>query len=364
MTTHYLSPGPSRLPDEVRSRVHAELLDTFGYGVSVMEVSHRSDSYAQLSHETLTLVKKVLGVPDTHVVLLTPFGAQQHFSLLIHHLSSPGDTISYVNSGVWSGLAVKDAQISGRKLDMVFDGSSFGYSTLGEPDKYVVDPKSKFLHLTVNNTVYGTEYPQIPTHLPVPLVLDMTSSLASRHDIPWEKVGLVYASAQKNFGIAGMSVVVMRQELLEEADQRMAQSGLGDALNYAKIYAKKSALNTPPVMPIYIANRCFQWIEAQGGVPEMERRAQENAAQIYGEIDGSFYLGKAVSQFRSRHNFVFDLKTPQLVEDFVSEAKENKILEVRGYRTVGGIRASVYNGVSQASAKEFVSFMRSFRANH
>lgn len=362
MKTHYLSPGPARLPDPVRQTIHEELLDTFGIDVSVMEISHRSDQYVALAEETLALMSRVLQVPESHSLLLTPFGAQQHFSLLIQHLSVPGDTISYVNSGVWAGLAVKDAQSSGRKVDVVFDGHP-ECSHLGDPSSYRVAEGSRYLHLTVNNTVFGTEYPEIPVHLSVPLVLDMTSSLAARCDIPWDKVAIVYASAQKNFGIAGCSVVVVRKDVLERSQECTRQNHLGDALTYHQIYAKRSALNTPPVFPIFVANRYFKWMEAEGGVSEMERRAREKAQAVYSEMDGSFYKGRAYPDHRSRHNFVFDLPEPSLVEKFIEAAAREKILEIRGYRSVGGIRASFYNGVSVESAKEFAALMRRFRSS-
>jgi phosphoserine aminotransferase len=360
MKTHYLSPGPSRLPEQVRKIVHEELLDTFGIDVSVMEISHRSDQYVALSEETLSLVTKVLQVPESHAVILTPFGAQQHFSLLIHHLSLPGDTISYVNSGIWAGLAVKDARASGRCVDLVFDGDP-SFSHLGDPRQYRVAEGSRYLHLTVNNTVYGTEYPQIPDHFSVPLVLDMTSSLAARCDIPWNKVAVVYASAQKNFGIAGCSIVIVRKDVLDESCEYTQRNYLGDALSYHQLYAKRSALNTPPVFPIFVANRYFKWMESQGGVPEMERRARQKAALVYAELDGAFFKGRSLIEQRSRHNFVFDLPNQELVDRFIQAAAAKNILEIRGYRSVGGIRASFYNGVNIESAKEFANLMREFR---
>jgi phosphoserine aminotransferase len=360
MAVHYLSPGPSRLPDPVRERIHRELLDTFGIGVSIMEISHRSPQYTELSEQTLELVSRVLGIPTTHALIMTPFGAQQHFSLLIHHLSQPGDTISYAETGVWAALAVRDARASGRKLDLVFSGAP-NFRSLGDVRNYKVDPQSRFLHLTINNTVYGTEYPKIPDHFDVPLVLDMTSSLAARTDIPWPKVGLIYASAQKNFGIAGMSFVIVRKDLLEHSPNNTSKSPLGDALCYLSHFNKRSALNTPPVLPIFASNRMFQWIEEQGGVPAMEKIALQKAELVYREIDSGFYKGLAETSCRSRHNITFGLPSDDLCEAFLAEAAQEGILEIRGYRGVGGIRASLYNGVSLASAQALASFMRHFR---
>lgn len=360
MTVHYLSPGPSRLPDPVRSRIHRELLDTFGIGVSILEISHRSEQYTALSEATLDIMTRVLGVPSTHALLLTPFGAQQHFSLLIHHLSEPGDTISYAETGVWSSLAVRDARASGREVDLVYSGAP-DFRSLGDPERYELAPRSKFLHLTVNNTVYGTEYPVIPRHLEVPLVLDMTSSLAARTDIPWPQVGLIYASAQKNFGVAGVSVVIVRRDLLDASSRCTRRAPLGDALCYSSIYAKRSALNTPPVFPIFAAHRMFEWMEEQGGVAEMERLSLAKSRVVYDEIDGSFYRGLAQVSQRSRHNITFTLPSEELTALFVREAAQVGILEIKGYRGVGGIRASLYNGVALESAKVLAGFMREFR---
>lgn len=361
---HYLSPGPSQLPRDVKKQIHDELIDTFGIGVSVMEVSHRSSEFTALSEETLALINRVLGVPDTHALLLTPMGAQHHFSLLISHLSAPGETISYVRSGVWSNLAIADAKHSGRNLELIFDGEDSNFSTLGDPENYQVAKGSKYLHLTVNNTVYGTQYQKIPTHLEVPLLLDMTSSLSARTDIPWPQTGVVYASAQKNFGISGLSVVIIRKDLLEESKAYCRRNHLGAALSYSSVFEKRSVLNTPPVFPIYVTNRYFKWIEAQGGVAEMEARARANAREIYQEIDGEFYKGNAQPEFRSQHNFVFHLKNEELVEALIAEAAQRNILEVKGYRSVGGIRASLYNGVDRSAAKEFADLLREFRSTH
>lgn len=363
MSVHYLSPGPSRLPDPVREQINAELLDTFGFGVSVMEISHRSRQYTELSEDTLARATALLGVPETHALLLTPFGAQQHFSLLIHHLSAVGDVVSYAETGVWSGLAVRDARESGRKLDLVYSGAP-NFQHLGDAKKYPVDEASRYIHLTINNTVYGTEYPEVPSHFNAPLVLDMTSSLAARNDIPWDKVGMIYASAQKNFGIAGVSIVIMRKDLLEQSIRYTSASYLGDALSYLRIYEKRSALNTPPVFPIFAANRFFRWMETVGGVSEMERRALAKAKTVYDVLDGSFYRGLAAPEYRSRHNIVFTLPTEELCDQLVKEAARQGIYEIKGYRGVGGIRASFYNGVDLSSAHTFADFLKSFRDQH
>ncbi|NBO37800.1 3-phosphoserine/phosphohydroxythreonine transaminase [bacterium] len=363
MTTHYFSPGPATLPAAVRDLVKLELLDTFGIGVSVMEISHRSKHYEQLNDETLRLAHDVFEVPSTHRLLFTPFGAQQHFSLLLNHLSRPGDTVAYTETGVWAHLATVDAQASERNVVVVFDGGP-KLNSLGNPKDWKIPEEAKYLHLTVNNTVEGTEYPTLEFPGKVPLVLDMTSALASRRDIPWQRTDLIYASAQKNFGIAGCSVVILKNDIFEQARATAKKNLLGNALNYCSIFDAKSILNTPPVFPIFVANRYLHWMKSVGGIETMEKWALERARMVYGEIDGEFYQGHAIEGHRSRHNFVFKLKTPELDSLFVAEAQKEGILEIKGYRTLGGVRASMYNGISLESAQYFAQFMRQFRSKH
>lgn len=360
MDVHYFSPGPASLPKEVRDRIAAELLDTFGIGVSVMEISHRSKHYERLNDETLEMARRILGVPQTHSLLFSVCGAQQHFSLLIAHLSSLKDEIAYTDTGIWAHLACEEARLSGRQVNIVYNGGPH-YTSLDDPKRWVVPPNSKFIHITVNNTVYGTEYAQIPTFGTTPVVLDMTSSLAARQDIPWAETGLIYASAQKNFGIAGVGIVIVRNDLLEKSRQLTVQNHLGRALSYHAVFDAKSALNTPPVFPIFCMNRMFQWMEKQGGVAQMESWSREKARLIYGEIDSGFYVGRAEKPYRSRHNIVFRLPTPEQDSQFVEEAAKQGLLEIKGYKSVGGIRASLYNGVSVASAHALADFMNHYR---
>lgn len=362
-TSHYFSPGPAALPVPVREHLARELLDTFGMGVSILEISHRSKQYEEVNARAHAAARRLLAVPDSHELLYTPFGAQQHFCLLLPQLTRPGDTVAYTDTGVWAHIAVAEAQASGRNVAVVFDGQP-DYRSLGTPSEWSIPREAKFLHLTVNNTVYGTEYARIPSGLGVDLVLDMTSSLAARADIPWPETALIYASAQKNFGIAGCSLVIVRKDVLEASRRIAKENRLGNALTYAAFFDAKSILNTPPCFPIHVAGRYFEWMEAEGGLAEMERRALAKAALVYGEVDRGFYVGRPEKAHRSRHNFVFSLPTPELDALFVAEAAKEGLLEIKGYRTTGGIRCSMYNGVSMESARAFARFMDAFRAKH
>jgi phosphoserine aminotransferase len=361
MSVHYFSPGPASLPKAVRDQIKDELLDTFGIGVSVLEISHRSKQYIQLSEETLSLARNVFQVPSTHSVLFSSCGAQQHFSLIPQHLSAPGEEIAYTDTGVWAHLACEEAYEMPRKVNLVFDGRTNDYVSLGKPNEWNIPKNSKYVHITVNNTVYGTEYPTIPTFGDFPLVLDMTSSLAGRTDIPWDLTGIIYASAQKNFGIAGVSVIIMRNDLLEKSREITKLNYLGKALSYHAIFDAKSALNTPPVFPIFAMNRMLKWIDQCGGTPTMEKCSFDKAKLIYSEIDSGLYIGRTNKDCRSRHNFVFKLPNETQDNHFIEEAAKHNFLEIKGYRSVGGIRVSMYNGVSVESASLFAEFMKDYR---
>lgn len=365
MRPHYFSPGPATLPDPVLARIVKDIPDTFGIGVSVLEISHRSKQYEALNEETHALARAVFGIPDSHSVLFAHVGAQQHFSLLIPQLSLPGDTIAYTDTDVWAHAACLEAQATDRNTAIVYDGAP-EYRSLGSPAHWKVPKNARYLHITVNNTIYGTEYPVIPSGYGVPLVLDMTSSLGARCDIPWPETGLIYASAQKNFGIAGVSAVIMRNDLLQESAELAKRNRLGNALAYANVHKAKSALNTPPVFAIFCMNRMLQWMRDVGGVKALEAQALAKAKLVYDAIDrgGGFYSGRPEKAYRSRHNFVFKTASPELDETLISEAALRQILEIRGYRNTGGLRASMYNGVSVESAAAFATFLDEFRSRH
>lgn len=363
-TTHayYFSPGPASLPTEVREQIHSEMLDTFGIGVSILEISHRSPQYGSLNAETLDLCRNVFEVPNTHSIILSVCGAQQHFSLIPQHLSTIGDTIAYTKTGNWAQMSCEEAQNIGRNFCLVFDGGP-NFCSLGNSKEWIVPEDAKYVHLTVNNTVCGTEYSKIPTFAHIPLVLDMTSALAARTDIPWAHTALIYAAAQKHFGIAGVSVVIIRKDILEKSRFLTKKNHVGRALSYPEIYDAHSILNTPPVFAIFCMNRMLRWIKKEGGLRAMEFFAEEKAKFVYTALDrgAGFYHGYANKADRSRHNFVFKLNSKSDESHFIQEAAKQNILEIKGYHTTGGIRASMYNGVSMDTAKVFADFMDFYR---
>lgn len=360
--TYYFSPGPASLPQEVKEQIHSEMLDTFNFGVSILEISHRSPQYGSLNAETLNLCRSVFEVPYTHSIILSVCGAQQHFSLIPQHLSTNGDTIAYTKTGNWAQMACEEAQNTGRNFCLVYDGGP-NFQSLGNPAEWIVPQNAKYIHLTVNNTVCGTEYSNIPTFGHIPLVLDMTSALGARTDIPWDQTALVYAAAQKHFGIAGVSVVIIRNDILEKSRFLAKQNHVGRALSYPEIYDAHSILNTPPVFAIFAMNRMLRWIKKSGGIRTMEKNAREKALFVYAALDKGtdFYHGYANKADRSRHNFVFKLNSKSDESHFIQEAAKQNILEIKGYHTTGGIRTSMYNGVSINAAKVFADFMDFYR---
>lgn len=363
MTVHYLAPGPSRLPPDLLREIRDEMIDTFGIGVSVLEIAARSVQYESLSEETILLARRVLGVPHTHEILLSPQGAQQHFSLLVHHLSRSADVVAYADTCLWASLALSEARDLRPATAVVFSGAP-SYSSLGDGSAWTVPTEAKYLHLTVNNTAYGTEIKEWPASGDVPLVLDMTSSIAARTDVPWDRVDMIYASAQKNLGVAGASVVIMRAEKMNEARRRAAENGVGRALNYVEIFGQKSIFNTPPVFAIFVLNRMLRWIEREGGVPEMERRALDRSRRVYEALDAGLYRPRADRDCRSRHNFVFDLRNESDTDRFLLESTKAGLLEIKGHRRVGGIRCSLYNGHGDDSAKALVDFLNEYRRTY
>lgn len=367
MDIHSFSPGPAPLPKEVLDTLSASILNTFGTGESILEISHRSPAYVSLNEETLDLAKTVLEIPPTHRPLITPLGAQHLFSMIPAQISKAGDVAAYAKTGVWAALALKEAERLGRQVHVLFAGGP-DFVSLGDPHQwaYPKELEVKYCHLTVNNTVYGLEFPQgaIPTVGDAPLVLDMTSALGARTDIPWENAGVVYGSFQKNLGIAGASIVIVRDDLLSESESYAQTNGVGHAFTFSACEAAKSALNTPPVFAIYVFNKMLRWVQNQGGLAAAQERALAKSAQVYGIIDGGFYKGRAQTSHRSRHNIVFHLPTAQLDSQFIVEAKRHQIIEIKGYRHVGGIRVSVYNGVPFKAIETLVDFMEDFRRRY
>ncbi len=355
--THNFGAGPAALPLSVLERVQAELLDYGGTGRSVMEMSHRSAAFEAIVQKAEADLRSLLGLGPEHAVLFVQGGATLQFAMVPANLRPAGASADYILSGHWSKAALKEAEKSGSaRVAGSTEASRFDHvPAQGELD---LDPEAAYLHFTSNNTIYGTQWsidPEPPAG--VPLVCDASSDILSR-PVDVGRYGLIYAGAQKNLGPAGVAVVIVRRELLERTP-----GGLPALLDYRLLAEHKSLYNTPPTFAIYVVGLVLQWLLDSGGLAEAARRNEAKAALLYDGIDGSggFYRGHAQPASRSRMNVTFRLQTEELEKAFLKEAQAEGLDGLKGHRSVGGLRASIYNACPLESVRALASFMRDFR---
>jgi phosphoserine aminotransferase len=354
---HNFGAGPAVLPVPVLERVQAELLDFAGTGMSVMEMSHRSVAFEGIIHKAEADLRTLLGLGPDNAVLFLQGGASLQFAMVPANLRAAGASADYVLSGHWSKTALKEAQKSGRaRVAGSTETSDFDrIPAQGELD---LDPGAAYLHFTSNNTIYGTQWttpPQPPVG--VPLVCDASSDALSR-PIEISRYGLLYAGAQKNLGPAGVTVVVVRKELLERTP-----GGLPTMLDYRLMAEKASLYNTPPTFAVYVVGLVLEWLKGLGGLAEAGRRNEAKATLLYEAIDGSggFYRGHARPESRSRMNVTFRLPSEDLEKAFLKEAEAQRLDGLKGHRSVGGLRASIYNACPIESVAALAGFMGEFR---
>jgi len=355
---HNFGAGPAGLPVPVLERVQAEMLDYAGTGMSVMEMSHRSAAFEGIIHRAEADLRSLLGLGPDHTVLFLQGGASLQFAMVPANLRSAGASADYVLSGHWSKAALKEAEKTGRaRVAGSTEASAFDrVPAQGELD---LDPAAAYLHFTSNNTIYGTQWsidPEPPAG--VPLVCDASSDILSR-PIDVGGYGLVYAGAQKNLGPAGVTVVVVRKDLLERTP-----GGLPAMLDYRLMAENRSLYNTPPAFAIYVVGLVLGWLKGLGGLAEIGKRNEAKAALLYAEIDGSggFYRGHAQPGSRSRMNVTFRLPSEELEKAFQKEAQAEGLDGLKGHRSVGGLRASIYNACPIESVRALATFMGEFRA--
>jgi phosphoserine aminotransferase len=355
--THNFGAGPAALPVDVLEKVRAELLDYAGTGMSVMEMSHRSAAFEGIIQRAEADLRALLGLGADHAVLFLQGGASLQFAMLPANLRTAGASADYVLSGHWSKAALKEAQKAGRaRAAGSTEASAFDrVPAQGELD---LDPEAAYLHFTSNNTIYGTQWsidPEPPAG--VPLVCDASSDLLSR-PIDVARYGLVYAGAQKNLGPAGVTVVVMRKDLVDRIP-----GGLPAMLDYRLLAESRSLHNTPPTFAIYVVGLVLEWLEGLGGLAEVAKRNEAKASLLYAEVDGSggFYRGHARPESRSRMNVTFRLPSEELEKAFLKEAQSQDLDGLKGHRSVGGLRASIYNACPVESVRSLAEFMGAFR---
>jgi len=349
------SAGPSMLPNEVMETLRDEMMSYRGSGMSVMELSHRGKHWMERLAEVEANLRKALEVPDDYAVLFSTGGASQQFAMVPTNLAPPGASADYVVTGQWARLATEEVAKVGRVARIAGTGVATDFDRL--PRQLDLDPNAAYFHYTSNNTVRGTEYHFVPEVGDVPLVCDASSNILSRRmDI--RRYAVVYAGAQKNLGPAGVTLVIVRKDLLDRATWPMPT-----LYSYKTLTAKGSMPNTPPVLPIHIVGYVVEWVLANGGADGMEERARKRSELLYGAIDElPMFVGNVVPEDRSRMNVTFHIEDAAVQERFIKEATAANFSSIKGYRDVGGMRVSMYNAMPVESVERFVAFMRDFAA--
>lgn len=358
MRVHNFAAGPAAMPLAVLERAQAELTDWQGLGMSVMELSHRSREFVAVAEGAEALVRELLAVPEGYSVLFLQGGATGQFAAVPLNLSAEGQTVAYLNTGAWSAKAIAEA---GRyaEVTVVADQAASGYSTTPAPGSYPVPADAAYLHYTPNETIGGVEFPAAPDSGDVPLVADFSSTIMSR-PLDVARYGVIYAGAQKNLGPAGLCLVVVRDDLLGRA-----RAGTPSVLDYAQMAASGSMLNTPPTLAWYLLGLTLEWIRDEGGLAAMGERNERKAARLYAAIDGSdFYTNPVEPRSRSWMNVPFLLADSTLDPTFRSEAAQAGLTNLEGHRSVGGLRASIYNAMPEEGVAALVDFMTDFARRH
>lgn len=361
MRVYNFSAGPAALPLPVLEEAQRHLVEYPGAGQSVMEMSHRSSWYDAIHRDALERLGRLLAVPEGYAVLLLQGGASLQFSMVPMNLMHPNRRADYVLTGSWSKKALKEAKREG-EARVAASTEGEGFTRIPRRDELDLDPDADYVHLTSNNTIFGTQWHELPECGP-PLVLDASSDVLSR-PLDWgadgRRIGLLYAGAQKNLGPAGVTVVVVREDLVEGAPET-----LPTMLQYRTHAAKDSLYNTPPTWAIYVLGLACRWLEEQGGTAAAAERNRGKAETLYAAIDGSdFYRGTAERGSRSWMNVTFRLPTEELEKRFLAEATEAGLVNLKGHRSVGGLRASLYNAMPQEGVDALVTLMADFEGRH
>lgn len=350
------SPGPAALPRAVLEELQRDLLDHESTGMSIMEMSHRSPEYTAIHEEARQLLRDLFRLPDDFEVLLLQGGATLQFSMVPLNLLGGERRGGYVRSGSWGAKAYADARAIGAAY-LAWDGEPEGFVRVPDSAEIRVEDDTRYVHITSNETIGGVQFQSFPT-LMAPLVADMSSDIASR-PLDWAPFHLIYAGAQKNLGPAGVTVVLARRAVLEDSPNE-----LGAYLRYETHAAKQSLYNTPPTFAIAVLGRVLRWITERGGLSAMEEASIEKSSLIYDQIDSSdgFYANPVEPAARSRMNVVFTLPDGAREAAFLAAAADRGMLNVKGHRSVGGIRVSIYNAVPLEAAQAMAELMQEFRA--
>jgi phosphoserine aminotransferase len=354
------SPGPAMLPDAVMSCVQQEFLNYDGIGASIIEISHRSKDFVAVVEEAIALFRELVSLPENYAVLFVHGGARMQFSAIPMNLIGlkSARRAAYVETGVFSGTAIKDAAPYGA-IETIASGKRDNFVRIPEVDVDRIPSDTAYLHITTNNTAYGTRWNKFPETGDIPVVADTTSEIMSRV-MDYSRFGVVYASLQKNLGPGGTAIVVIRKDLLGHALPITPP-----LLDYAAVEKGQSLINTPSTFNIYFTREVLRWIKDQGGVSGIEYRNNQKAGLLYNALDhSSFYKPLVDKAHRSTMNVTFDLPTPETLEAFLKQAGSEGLYSLKGYRAVGGVRASIYNGMPLEGVQALVSFMKEFERRH
>ncbi len=355
MKKYNFNAGPSILPREVIEATASACLEFEGSGLSLMEISHRAKNFQPVVDEAVALFKELLQIPDGYSVLFLGGGASLEFCMVPYNLLEK--KAAYLNTGVWATKAEKEARLFGEVVEVA---SSKDRNFTYIPKGFTIPEDADYLHITTNNTIYGTELRR-DLDSPIPVVADMSSDIFSR-PVDVSKYGIIYGGAQKNLSMAGVTFVIVKEDLLGHVSRPIPTM-----LDYRTHVKKGSMFNTPPVVPIYCALQNLKWIKAQGGVEAMDRHARERAEIVYGEIDRNrLFVGTAEEDSRSLMNITFVLKPEyqDLQDEFLAFATQQGMVGIKGHRDVGGFRASCYNAMSVEGCQALVACMKEFEAKH
>jgi len=348
------SAGPAMLPTAVIERAQREMLEWNDSGMSVMEMSHRGKEYMSIAARAEQNLREVMNIPDNYKVLFLQGGASSQFAMIPLNLLGGKNRADYLNTGMWSKKAIAEAKRF-CNVNIAADTSDDGFTTVPTQDQLQLNPDAAYVHYTPNETIGGVEFDYIPDTGDVPLVADMSSTILSR-PIDVSRFGLIYAGAQKNIGPAGLTIVIIREDLLG-----MAAEQTPAMFNY-KIHADNGSMyNTPPTYSWYMAGLVFEWLGEQGGLEAMAEVNKRKADKLYAVIDNSdFYASPVARNARSWMNVPFTLADPELDADFLTGAAENGLITLKGHRSVGGMRASIYNAMPEEGVDALVAYMQAF----
>ncbi len=348
---HNFNAGPSILPPEVFQEAAAAILNFNNSGLSILEFGHRTPEFTAVMEEARNLVKELMSLDENHDVLFLHGGASTQFMQVPMNLLDSKDVAAYTDTGVWSSKAIKEAKLFG-KVEMVCSSKDKNYSYI--PKNFAVPNDAKYMHITTNNTIYGTQWQQIP-HTSNSLVADMSSDIFSR-ELNFNAFDLIYAGAQKNMGPAGVNLIVVNRNILGKIKRPIPT-----IMDYRNHINEGSMLNTPPVFAVFVCLLTLRWLKAQGGIKAIEQKNIEKAALLYKEIDNNpLFTGTAVTEDRSKMNVCFVMNNPALEADFLNFAKSKQIVGIKGHRLVGGFRASLYNALPLSSVEVLVKTMQDF----